>query len=126
MALSTFIGQNLGAGEHERARRGARFGLISSVLLAELIGLIIFIFAEPFIRFFLSGPEAVAWGIEHCRTVALFFCLLAFSNCIAGVLRGADFPFALEILSAIPDDSRIAFYNFFSFLLSVFCLPNRL
>lgn len=98
MALSTFIGQNLGAGEHERARRGARFGLISSVLLAELIGLIIFLFAEPFIRFFLSGPEAVAWGVEHCRTVALFFCLLAFSNCIAGVLRGAGKAFVSMIV----------------------------
>ncbi|MBO4838664.1 MAG: MATE family efflux transporter [Lachnospiraceae bacterium] len=89
MALSTFIGQNLGAGEHARARRGARFGLITSLLIAELIGLVIFLCAGPFIRFFLSGGEAIAWGIEHCRTVSLFYFVLAYSNCIAGVLRGA-------------------------------------
>ena len=98
MALSTFIGQNLGAGEYERARRGARFGLISSMLLAEAIGLAIFFLAEPFIRFFLSGSEAVAWGVEHCRTVALFYCLLAFSNCVAGVLRGAGKAFVSMIV----------------------------
>ncbi len=89
MALSTFISQNLGAAEYERARRGARFGLVSSALFAELIGVATYVFAEPLVRFFISGDEAVAWGIHHCRTVALFFFLLAYSNCIAGVLRGA-------------------------------------
>ena len=98
MALSTFIGQNLGAGEHERAKRGARFGLITSLLLAELIGLLIYLFAEPFIRFFLSGEESVRWGIEHCRTVSLFYFLLAYSNCIAGVLRGAGKAFVSMIV----------------------------
>ena len=98
MALSTFIGQNLGAGEHARARRGARFGLITSLLIAELIGLIIFRCAGPFIRFFLSGEEAIAWGIEHCRTVSLFYFVLAYSNCIAGVLRGAGKAFVSMIV----------------------------
>lgn len=98
MALSTFIGQNLGAKEHERARRGARFGLVTSLLLAELIGLVIFLCAGPFIRFFLKGEDAVSWGIEHCRTVSLFYFLLAYSNCIAGVLRGAGKAFVSMIV----------------------------
>ncbi len=98
MALSTFIGQNLGAGEHERARRGARFGLITSLLIAEMIGIVIFLCAEPFIRFFLSGEDAIAWGIEHCRTISLFYFLLAYSNCIAGVLRGAGKAFVSMIV----------------------------
>ena len=98
MAMTTYIGQNLGAGERERARRGARFGLLSSLILAELIGLLIFLFAEPLIRFFLSGEEAIAWGVDHCRTVALFFFLLSFSNCIAGVLRGAGKAFVSMIV----------------------------
>ena len=89
MALSTFISQNLGAAEYERARSGAKFGLISSALFAELIGVLTYVFAEPLVKFFISGDEAIVWGIHHCRTVALFFFLLAYSNCIAGVLRGA-------------------------------------
>ena len=89
MALSTFTSQNLGAGKYDRARHGARFGLISSLIMAELIGLIIFIFAEPCIRFFISGTDSITWGIDHCRKVCLFYFLLAYSNCIAGVLRGA-------------------------------------
>ena len=89
MAMSTFIGQNLGAGEYERAKAGSRFGLISASVIAELIGVILYIFAEPSIRFFLSDNESVTWGVIHCRTIVLFYFLLAYSNCIAGVLRGA-------------------------------------
>ena len=98
IALSTFIGQNLGAGEYERAKSGARFGLISSSFFAELIGVITFIFAKPFVRFFLSGDESVAWGVKHCHTVVLFYFLLAYSNCIAGVLRGAGKAFVSMIV----------------------------
>lgn len=37
LALTTFIGQNLGAQEYERAKKGARFGLIACVSIAEAI-----------------------------------------------------------------------------------------
>ena len=39
MALTTFVGQNIGAKEYARVRRGARFGIICSMTIAELIGL---------------------------------------------------------------------------------------
>ena len=39
MSLTTFIGQNLGAKEFDRAKKGARFGIITSVLLAEIVGI---------------------------------------------------------------------------------------
>src|SRR5690606_17898056 len=45
IALTTFIGQNLGAKKYERAKKGARFGLIAGVSLSEIIGILIWIFA---------------------------------------------------------------------------------
>ncbi len=89
MAITTFISQNLGARQYDRTRKGARFGIITSVLLAELIGLTIFVFARPLITAFVDDPEAIATGVLQTRTESLFFCLLAFSHCIAGVCRGA-------------------------------------
>ena len=44
MALTTFVGQNLGAKQYELAKKGSRFGIICSVVLAEIIGIILFIF----------------------------------------------------------------------------------
>lgn len=89
MAISTFISQNLGAKQYDRAKQGARFGIITGVLLAELVGILSFTFAPYLIGFFDSTPEVVAFGTRQARTVALFYCLLAFSHCIAAVCRGS-------------------------------------
>lgn len=89
MAITTFISQNLGAKQYDRTRQGARFGIITSVLMAEIIGLTIFVFARPMIAAFVDEPESIATGVVQCRTESLFFCLLAFSHCIAAVCRGA-------------------------------------
>jgi len=89
MSMTTFVGQNLGANELERAKKGARFGIITCMAIAEAIGLIIFIFAPFFVSLFNREPEVVAIGSTQCRTETLFYCLLAFSHSIAGILRGA-------------------------------------
>ena len=89
MAITTFISQNLGAGQYERAKKGARFGIIAAVVMAELIGACIYIFAKPFIAFFDPTPEVVEFGVLQARTVSLFYFLLAYSHSIAAVCRGA-------------------------------------
>ncbi len=89
MALTTFVGQNLGAKQFDRTRKGARFGVLVTIILAELIGILVFIFAPVLIAAFDSTPEVIQFGIEKARTAALFYCLLAYSHSIAAVLRGA-------------------------------------
>ena len=88
-ALSTFVGQNLGAGRHERVKKGVGFGIACSCLIAELVGVISYVFAPQLIGFFSETPEAIDFGVRHMRTICLFYCLLAFSHCIAGIMRGA-------------------------------------
>ena len=89
MALSTFVGQNLGAHKHERVRKGVGFGIACSCIMAEVIGVLSYLFAPQMIGFFNSSPEVVDYGTRHMRTICLFYCLLAFSHCIAGIMRGA-------------------------------------
>lgn len=88
-AITTFIGQNLGAREYDRARRGARFGIVSAVVLAEMIGAVIYVFAPTLIGLFDDDPAVIAYGVQQARTIAFFYCLLAFSHAIASVCRGA-------------------------------------
>lgn len=89
MALSTFVSQNLGAGKHERAQEGAKFGIIASTSLAEVIGILIFCGAPFLVGLFNHDANVMAYGTLQARTEALFFFLLAFSHCIAGICRGA-------------------------------------
>lgn len=89
MALTTFVGQNLGAKQYDRTRKGAKFGILVTVVLAELIGIVVFIFAPQMIAAFDATPEVIAFGIDKSRTAALFYCLLAYSHAIAALMRGA-------------------------------------
>lgn len=89
MAMTTFVGQNLGAGQKERTRKGSRFGILTTVILAELIGVVVFLLAPYLIAAFDATPEVVQFGVAKARTAALFYCLLAYSHSVASVLRGA-------------------------------------
>ena len=89
MALTTFVGQNLGAREFGRAKKGARFGILCSLAAAELIGMAIYLSAPLLIGAFTSEPEAIAFGVSRARICSVFFFLLAASHCLSAVLRGA-------------------------------------
>ncbi len=89
MALTTFVSQNLGAGRADRAKKGSAIGLAFGMVMAEFVGICLFIWIPILLRIFVDAPEAIRFGTIHGRTVALFFFLLAFSNCASGVLRGA-------------------------------------
>ena len=89
MALTTFVSQNLGAGEVQRVKKGALIGISMGVGAAEVIGVIVFIFAPVLLRMFSSDPEVLAIGTTQSRTESLFFCLLALNHCLAGIYRGA-------------------------------------
>ena len=88
-ALSTFVGQNLGARKHDRVKKGVGFGIACSCILAEIIGVLSYLFAPQLVSIFNDTPEVVAYGARHMRTICLFYFLLAFSHCIAGIMRGA-------------------------------------
>ena len=89
LALTTFISQNLGAQKIDRAKKGAIFGILCSVTIAEIVGIIINILAPVLIAAFNDAPQVVAYGTQQARTVTLFYFLLAFSHCAAGIMRGA-------------------------------------
>ena len=89
MSITTFVGQNLGAKEYERTKKGANFGIITTLILAESMGVILYFLCPYLIALFDKTPEVIAYGVAKTRTSCFFYFLLAFSHCIAAVLRGA-------------------------------------
>lgn len=88
-ALSTFISQNLGAKQHERAKKGARFGLICCAVLAEMIGVFTYIFAPQLMSAFSDVPEVIECGVQYARVNGLFFFFVAFTHTAASIVRGS-------------------------------------
>ena len=92
MAISTFVGQNLGAKEYERAKRGSKFGILTAMILAETFGIFLFALAPLLIGQFTKDPNVLKYGVTQSRTTSLFFFLLAFSHSVAAVTRGSGRP----------------------------------
>lgn len=110
MASTTFISQNLGAKQYDRAKKGARFSILAAVVLAEAIGVGYFVFAPELIGLFDKTSGVIAFGVRQARTVALFYCLLAFSHSVAAVCRGAGRAFVpMCVMLAVWCVIRIAY-----------------
>ena len=78
MASTTFVSQNLGAKQYDRAKQGARFSIFAAVLLAEIMGILYYSFAPQLIGMFDQTPGVIEFGVRQARTEALFYGLLAF------------------------------------------------
>lgn len=88
-SLTTYVGQNLGAKNYQRAKDGARFGIIISCSVAQLIG-IFFFFASPVLMLLFTDEQSVIdVGVNQATVISLFYGILAFSHAVGGILRGS-------------------------------------
>lgn len=110
MALTTYTSQNLGACAYDRAKKGARFGIVCSIVIAELIGLAMYFFMPQLAGLFSRTPEVIALAVRQAREEALFFCLLAYSHAVASVCRGSGKAFVpMAVMLAIWCVLRISY-----------------
>ena len=70
-------------------KKGVRFGIVCSTTLAECIGVVLFLLAEPLVAIFQNDPAVIEIGVRQAHVEALFFCFLAFAHGVSAVLRGA-------------------------------------
>lgn len=89
MALSTYVGQNIGANDHERAKKGAFLGLLVDLGITEFLGLMLYILAPQLIGLFSNNEEVIRIGVLQARTIVPFYFLLAFAHGMSGIMRGA-------------------------------------
>ena len=89
MALTTYVGQNMGANRPERVKSGIRQGTTICVVMAEIFGVFVFAFAPRLVGMFSQEPAVIAYGVQQARVESLFFFLLATTHVCAGTLRGA-------------------------------------
>ena len=89
LAVAAFVGQNLGAGLEERARRGTMVG--AGVIAAAQAGLTAALLAAPeaVIGVFNGDPAVVAEGVRYLRVVALTYAPFGVMFAVMGALRGA-------------------------------------
>ena len=88
-ATATFVGQNLGAGEKERARKGSRFTLTLGASISLLMGACLYFFAPQLLGFYTTEEAAIASGALRIHICAPFFFLTSITHNCTSVLRGS-------------------------------------
>ncbi|WP_163717417.1 MATE family efflux transporter [Mangrovibacterium lignilyticum] len=88
-ALSSFVGQNLGAFQEKRARRGLKMTIVFSLTYSVIISLIIIVFGKYIIRIFTPDEAVISIGQDYLVIVSSFYLLLSVMFAFTGFLRGA-------------------------------------
>jgi len=89
LAGTTFVGQNLGCNQVDRAKEGVKHALLLSVFSAVILMIPILIFAEPIVAFFNDKSEVVNYGALFLRWLTPFYILCCFNQVYTAALRGA-------------------------------------
>ncbi|MCK9399922.1 MAG: MATE family efflux transporter [Bacteroidales bacterium] len=89
MALSAFVGQNLGAQKPERVRHGLLSTFYMTTAISIAISLIGIFFAGPLMRLFTKDLEVIAIGKGYLQIVSGFYVVFSTMFIVGGVMRGA-------------------------------------
>ena len=88
MAITTFIGQNYGAGKYDRMKKGMWVTLLMGIAYTVLTGILLLTFSEPIMRLFSKDPGVIAYGQTAMRYFCPFYWILAILHSLAGTVRG--------------------------------------
>ena len=88
MAATTFVSQNIGAGQVKRANKGTKTAILLSVATTFLIAVALFIFAAPAVRLFSKDTSVIEFGALFLRTNVFFLLANCVNHTLAGALRG--------------------------------------
>jgi Na+-driven multidrug efflux pump len=88
-ALSTFVGQNIGAGRIDRVKKGLSRTMLMASATAIGITLLIIVFKFPLMRLFTVDENVIKIGGEYLTIVTSFYLLFTAMFVYSGVMRGA-------------------------------------
>ncbi len=113
-AISAFVGQNYGAKKYDRILKGYFSGLRLMSFIGIFATVLLFVFAEPLFRIFLSDPITVSIGANYLRIIAVsqWFSTLEISN--QGAFNGLGKTLYPSLVGVIFNIARIPMAYFLS------------
>ena len=88
-AMTTYAGQNVGAGDYDRVAKGTRQGTLLAVGVTTAITGLILLFGHSLMGLFTNTQELIDIAVHLIRILALGYIAMAVLQCLSGVMRGA-------------------------------------
>jgi putative MATE family efflux protein len=89
-AVSTLVGQNIGAGNIQRAARVSMIGTLSGLVILTLVGIVAYVFAPAIVAFFVpSDSNVIAEGARFIRIMCLAWGGIGVQLCMVSAFRAS-------------------------------------
>ena len=88
MASTTFVSQNIGAGQESRANKGAVVSVALCLSVTGVIVLLLVLLAAPAVALFTSDEEVIRFGVLFIRANVVFLLFNCVNHVLAGAMRG--------------------------------------
>ncbi|MDD3107261.1 MAG: MATE family efflux transporter, partial [Bacilli bacterium] len=101
-AITVFVGQNFGARQYTRIRKGMKIMALILIPYAMVITSLLFFVPEFLIRIFIDGPVTVAYGVRYLRIISfaqLFMMLEAIGSGLFNGVGKTEIPSISGIIS---------------------------
>ncbi|MBQ3796362.1 MAG: MATE family efflux transporter [Butyrivibrio sp.] len=87
-SVTTFAGQNFGAGKYDRVRSSTRYGFLIAFVITVPLSIILFLWGKGFLYIFVDDANVIDIGIQMIKFLAPFYCTYIGVEIFSGVLRG--------------------------------------
>jgi len=118
LASTTFVGQNLGCNQIERAKAGVKQALIIAAASTAVLMIPVMMFAGPIVSFFNAEEKVIEYGSRLLLWLSPFYILCCFNQIYAGALRGAGNSRAPMVIML---SSFVVFRQIYLFAMSRIC-----
>ena len=98
-SITTFAGQNYGAGEYERLKKGVRVSVAMTACFTVLLSTAFFLLARPLLAIFSPDPDVLEVGVEMVRFLAPCYITYILIELLTGAIRGAGKSVAPMLIS---------------------------
>ncbi|MBR6524752.1 MAG: MATE family efflux transporter [Clostridia bacterium] len=89
MAMTTFVGQNVGARRMDRVHQGTKEGTVLAFIVSTTLTVCILFFGKYLMMLFTDTQELIEMGVHMLRILAVGYIAMSITQSLSGVMRGA-------------------------------------
>ncbi|HBP39184.1 MAG TPA: MATE family efflux transporter, partial [Clostridiales bacterium] len=89
MAISTYVGQNMGARRLDRVDQGSRVAAVMGLAVSTFLTLLLLLFGGTLLRLFTDTPEIISLGLRQIRILSAGYIAMSVTQVFGGIMRGA-------------------------------------
>ena len=99
LAMTTYIGQNMGAEGPERARKGVGISVVMVIILVAVVGVPAYFFADQLMSIFAPDPEMIASGSGMLHVILPVYLIMGFQWLFSGIIRGYGYSITAMVMA---------------------------